>query len=43
MMLMRRNPNMDRDVLRRKYPGVDIEKLVNNDKIRGHYLPKIQA
>lgn len=43
MMILRRNPNMDREVLRRKFPDVDIEKLVNTDKIRGHYLPKVQS
>ncbi|XP_065355096.1 large ribosomal subunit protein uL29m [Calliphora vicina] len=43
MMMLRRNPNMDRDMLRRKFPNVDIDKLVNTDKIRGHYIPKIQS
>ncbi|XP_023293278.2 39S ribosomal protein L47, mitochondrial [Lucilia cuprina] len=43
MMLLRRNPHMDRDLLRRKFPGVDIDKLVNTDKIRGHYIPKVQS
>ncbi|XP_075145905.1 mitochondrial ribosomal protein L47 [Haematobia irritans] len=41
MMLLRRNPNMDIDVLQRKYPNVDIDKLKSSDKIRGHYVPKI--
>lgn len=41
MHLLRRNPNMDRQVLAEKFPGVDIEKLVRDDKIRGHFIPKV--
>lgn len=40
-MLLRRNPNMDVDMLRRKYPGVNIQKLVDSDKTRGHHIPKL--
>lgn len=43
MMILRRNPNMDLELLRRKFPDVNIDKLINNDKIRGHYIPKVQA
>uniref|UniRef100_A0A1I8Q4N9 Large ribosomal subunit protein uL29m n=1 Tax=Stomoxys calcitrans TaxID=35570 RepID=A0A1I8Q4N9_STOCA len=41
MMLLRRNPNLDVDLLRSKYPDVDIDKLKSSDKVRGHYIPKI--
>lgn len=41
MHLMKRNPDMDRNFLATKYPHVDIDKLVRDDKIRGHYAPKI--
>ncbi|KAM7362817.1 mitochondrial ribosomal protein L47 [Cochliomyia hominivorax] len=43
MMLLRRNPNLDLDLLRRKFPDVDIDKLINTDKIRGHYVPRVQS
>lgn len=39
--LLKRNPNLDRGMLSRKYPTVDIEKLIKYDKIRGHYEPKM--
>ncbi|SPP84557.1 39S ribosomal protein L47, mitochondrial [Drosophila guanche] len=41
MMILRRNPNFDLGVLRRKFPDVDIDKLRSADKARGHYVPKI--
>ncbi|XP_005184837.1 large ribosomal subunit protein uL29m [Musca domestica] len=41
MMLLRRNPNMDVDFLRRKFPNVNIDKLMESDKIRGHYVPNV--
>ena len=34
---------MDLELLRRKFPDVNVDKLINNDKIRGHYIPKVQA
>lgn len=40
MMLMRRNPNTDANLLRERYPHVDIDKLIRDDKCRGHYVPK---
>lgn len=40
--LLRRNPNLDRDLLKRKYPDVDIEKIDRIDKARGHFVPKIE-
>jgi len=43
MMLLRRNPNVDLSVLRQKYPDVDIEKLIRTDKIRGHFVPKVEG
>uniref|UniRef100_A0A1B0BUH4 Large ribosomal subunit protein uL29m n=1 Tax=Glossina palpalis gambiensis TaxID=67801 RepID=A0A1B0BUH4_9MUSC len=43
MMLLRRNPNIDRNILHSKYPNVNIDKLVSDDKTRGHYLPKIEG
>ncbi|XP_055903424.1 LOW QUALITY PROTEIN: 39S ribosomal protein L47, mitochondrial [Eupeodes corollae] len=43
MMLLRRNPNLSVDLLQKKYPDVDIEKLRQSDKIRGHFVPKIDV
>uniref|UniRef100_A0A1A9WH30 Large ribosomal subunit protein uL29m n=1 Tax=Glossina brevipalpis TaxID=37001 RepID=A0A1A9WH30_9MUSC len=43
IMLLRRNPNIDHGVLRSKYPNVNIEKLVRDDKTRGHHLPKVEG
>mgnify|MGYP004607668779 CR=1 FL=1 len=43
MMLLRRNPNLDMEVLRRKYPEVDIAKLRREDKTRGHFVPKVDV
>lgn len=40
MHLLRRNPNLSRDLLAQKYPNVDIQKMVREDKIRGHYVPQ---
>lgn len=40
--LLKRNPNMDINVLQTKYPQVNIERLLKNDKVRGHYAPKIE-
>lgn len=39
--LLKRNPNMDLNVLQTKYPQVKIDRLLKNDKVRGHYTPKI--
>lgn len=39
MHLLRRFPNLDKDMLADKYPSVDIKKLVRNDAIRGHHPP----
>ncbi|XP_030373936.1 39S ribosomal protein L47, mitochondrial [Scaptodrosophila lebanonensis] len=41
MMILRRNPDFDLEVLRRQFPQVNIDKLRNEDKARGHYVPKI--
>jgi len=41
MMILRRNPNFDLDALRRQFPDVNVDKLRNEDKIRGHYVPKV--
>ncbi|XP_002072878.4 39S ribosomal protein L47, mitochondrial [Drosophila willistoni] len=43
MMILRRNPNFDLSVLRRQFPDVDVDKLVNEDKTRGHYVPKVDV
>ncbi|XP_055849738.1 39S ribosomal protein L47, mitochondrial [Episyrphus balteatus] len=43
MMLMRRNPNLSIELLQKKYPDVDVDKLLKSDKIRGHYAPKVGA
>lgn len=40
MHLLRRYPNLSKDLLRQKYPSVDIDKLVRDDKIRGHFAPE---
>lgn len=42
MMLLRRNPNINREMLMEKYPDVDIDILIRKDKTRGHYVPKIE-
>lgn len=39
--LLKRNPSLNMQTLRQKYPKVDIEKLVREDKFRGHYVPKL--
>lgn len=39
MHLMRRNPNLSRELLAERYPNVDIAKLVRDDKVRGHFVP----
>ncbi|KAH8295153.1 hypothetical protein KR018_008007, partial [Drosophila ironensis] len=41
MMILRRNPDFDLEVLRRKFPDVNIDKLRSEDKARGHYVPKV--
>lgn len=43
MMILRRNPNFDLELLKRKYSDVDIEKLRRSDKARGHFVPKVDA
>ncbi|XP_067647666.1 large ribosomal subunit protein uL29m [Eurosta solidaginis] len=43
MMLLRRNPNIDLEMLGRKYPNVNVNKLLRDDKTRGHYVPKIDV
>lgn len=39
MHLMRRFPNMDMEAVKQQYPSVDIEKIKNYNKTRGHYVP----
>lgn len=39
--LLKRNPELDRNILRQKYPTVDIEKLTKRDAFRGHHVPKL--
>uniref|UniRef100_A0A0K8V080 Uncharacterized protein n=1 Tax=Bactrocera latifrons TaxID=174628 RepID=A0A0K8V080_BACLA len=41
MMMLRRNPNIDIQVIRSKYPDVDVDKLLRDDKTRGHFVPKV--
>lgn len=43
MMMLRRNSNIDVNMLRRKYPDVDVDKLLRDDKTRGHFVPKVDA
>lgn len=39
--LLKRNPELDRAVLRQKFPSVDIDKLSRRDAFRGHHVPKL--
>lgn len=39
MRLLQRYPNTDLKVLAEQYPDVDIQKLIDSDKVRGHYVP----
>jgi len=39
MHLMKRFPNMDMEAVKQQYPSVDIEKIKNYSKVRGHYVP----
>lgn len=39
MRLLQRFPNTDLRVLSEQYPDVDIQKLIDSDKVRGHYVP----
>lgn len=39
MRLLQRFPNTDLKVLAEKYPDVDIQKLIDRDMVRGHYVP----
>lgn len=41
MMLLRRNPNLSVELLQKKYPDVDVGKLLKTDKTRGHFVPKV--
>lgn len=43
MMILRRNPHFDIELLKRKYSDVDIEKLRRTDKARGHFVPKVDG
>lgn len=39
--LLSRYPNLDRKLLQREYPDVNIRQLEFNDRARGHFAPKI--
>lgn len=39
--LLKRNPELDRNLLRQKFPTVDIDKLERRDAFRGHHVPKL--
>ncbi|CRL06057.1 CLUMA_CG018887, isoform A [Clunio marinus] len=39
--LLKRNPDLDKQMLQEKYPTVDIPMLEKKDKFRGHYVPKL--
>lgn len=41
-MLLRRNPNLDKEMLHRRFPNIDIDKLLRANKTRGHFVPKIE-
>ncbi|KAJ6634743.1 39S ribosomal protein L47, mitochondrial, partial [Pseudolycoriella hygida] len=38
--LMRRFPHLSKDLLAKKYPHVDIAKIIRNDESRGHHTPE---
>lgn len=38
--LLRRFPKVSKDLLAKKYPHVDIKKILRNDEARGHFLPQ---
>lgn len=38
--LLSRFPNLDRKLLKREYPHVNIQQLEFNDRTRGHFAPK---
>ena len=39
--LLRRNPKLDKNLLAERYPGVDVDKLIDKDLTRGHFAPKV--
>lgn len=39
--LLSKFPNMDRDMLKRKYPDVNIDHIEDKDRARGHFAPRI--
>lgn len=39
--ILRRNPDLDRNMLQSKFPGVNIERLEKLGKIQGHFVPKM--
>jgi large subunit ribosomal protein L47 len=39
---LKRNPNIDINILQTKYPEVNIERLMKHDKFKGHYVPKLE-
>ena len=39
MRLLQRYPDLDLKVLAEQYPDVNIQKLIDSDMIRGHYVP----
>lgn len=43
MMLLRRNPNLNLELLRNKFPNVDVDSLIKSDKTRGHFVPKVDV
>lgn len=38
--ILRRFPNVSKDLLAKKYPDVDIAKILRNDEGRGHFPPQ---
>jgi large subunit ribosomal protein L47 len=39
--MLKRNPELSKDMLQQKYPDVNIDRLVKLDKARGHFVPKL--
>lgn len=39
--LLKRNPELDRQLLQAKFPQVNIERIEKLDKARGHFVPKL--
>lgn len=41
IQLLKRNPELDRQLLQAKFPQVNIQRIEKLDKARGHFVPKL--